>query len=89
MTLTFPNPSRSFDPDRDCICFWGYDRTIEVVFFLEVSALQRLCPDLGNNVAAGCLQAFDRVRDRIEKTAAKVYARGRGAHACRLTTEDF
>ena len=89
MRLAFPNPSRSFDPDRNCVCFWGYDRTIEVVFLLDVSALKQLCPDLDSDVAAGCLQAFDDSRDRIEKAAAKAYARGRGTHAFRLTTEDF
>jgi len=39
MTLTFPNPSRSFDATRDAVHFWGYDSAIECSFFVTRSAL--------------------------------------------------
>jgi hypothetical protein len=38
MKLHFPNPSRYFDEKSSRILFWGYDRTIEVSFFLETAA---------------------------------------------------
>jgi len=43
MRLSFPNPSRSFDASRNRICFWGYDSTIEISFFIEADALKWLC----------------------------------------------
>lgn len=39
MKLTFPNPSRSFDESGKRVRFWGYDRAIEVSFFVEAEAL--------------------------------------------------
>ena len=32
MALNFPNPSRSYDASRHCVCFWGYDGAREVAF---------------------------------------------------------
>ena len=89
MTLSFPNPSRSLDTSRDCICFWGYDETIEVSFFLEVSALRKLFPKL-TDTADGFLEAFDRASKKIHKAAAKAYANGRRrSHAYNLSVGDF
>jgi len=34
MRLNFPNNSRSFDANRSRVCFWGYDSTIEISFFV-------------------------------------------------------
>jgi hypothetical protein len=48
MKLHFPNPSRSFDEKTSRILFWGYDRTIEVSFFLEAAALKRLFPKVNS-----------------------------------------
>lgn len=91
MKLNFPNPSRSFDESSERIRFWGYDRAIEVSFFVEGEALKRLCPDMGA-AETGFLQAFDQVRSRIHEVADKVYVRGgrgKGAYAYVLSAADF
>ncbi len=89
MTLSFPNPSRSFDAVKNRISFWGYDSVIEVSFFVGVDALQKLCPDM-ESTEAGFLKAFDAVRSRIYKVAEKVYIRNsKGSHAYVLTAEEF
>lgn len=89
MRLSFPNPSRSFDATRNRILFWGYDSAIEISFFVEVEALQKLCPEM-SNVEAGFLKAFDEARKRIHEVADKVYVRGsKGSYAYSLAAEDF
>ena len=89
MSLSFPNPSRSFDASKSRVCFWGYDRNIEVSFFVEADALKRLCPDM-TGAETGFLKAFDAVRNRIQEVADKVYARGRkGSYSYSLAAEDF
>jgi len=89
MSLSFPNPCRSFDAGRSRVCFWGYDSTIEISFFVATDVLKRLCPDMGG-VEAEFLQAFDAVLERIHKVAGKVYTRGgKRSYACILAAEDF
>ena len=87
MTLNFPNGSRCYDARRNLVCFWGYDSALEISFFVEVSALCKLIPQM-RNVEAGYLEAFDAARDRIHETARKVYSRARkGAYL--LAAADF
>jgi hypothetical protein len=89
MSLSFPNPSRSFDATRSCVCFWGYDSTIEISFFVEVDSLKWLCPEI-DGAETGFLEAFDSARNRIHEVADKVYARGgKGSYAYVLAEEDF
>ncbi|MCG7874618.1 MAG: DUF1488 domain-containing protein [Candidatus Thiodiazotropha lotti] len=91
MKLHFPNPSRSFDEKHSRILFWGYDRTIEVSFFLEAAALKRIYPKM-NSSESELLKAFDTARERICKVADKVYEQGgggKGAYAYVLTAGDF
>ena len=33
MSLNFPNPSRSYEPDHARVRFWGHDDAMEVSFF--------------------------------------------------------
>jgi len=75
MTLSFPNQSRSLDAKRNLIRFWGYDSALEISFFIEVGALRKLNPPT-ESLEAGCLDAFDAVRERIHESARKAYARG-------------
>jgi len=75
MGLHFANPSRSYDPTRHAVRFWGYDLCMEVSFFVVEDALLRLQPFTASKDSA-FLDAFDAHRDRICKIAAKVYARG-------------
>ncbi len=89
--LSFPNPSRSFDEQARRVRFWGYDRAIEVSFFVDSSALQRLRPNL-EAAEAGFLLAFDEARREIEGAADKAYTSGRrakGTYAYVLTAADF
>ena len=91
MKLAFPNPSRSFDASQNCIRFWGYDRSIEVSFFVQAAALKRLCPGVGSP-ETGFVEAFDEARSRIHEVAEDVYKRGgngKGAYAYVLSAVDF
>ena len=89
MRLSFPNPSRSYDASRSCVLFWGYDSAIEVSFFVEANALERLCPEMSGAETA-FLKAFDAARNRIHEVADKVYVRGRkGSYAYILAADDF
>lgn len=89
MKLSFPNPSRSFDASKNRILFWGYDKTIEITFFVELDALKQLVPDM-NSVESGFLKAFDAARTRIYEVAEKVYGRsGKASFAIILAAKDF
>ena len=89
MSLCFPNPSRSFDASTGRICFWGYDITIEITFFVGIDTLKRLCPDM-SGAESGFLQAFDAALNRIHEVADEVYVRdSRGSYAYILAAEDF
>jgi hypothetical protein len=88
MSLNFPNPSRSFDPDWRRIRFWGHDNAMEVRFFLEVDAIFALFPET-TNTETGILAAFDAARERIFAVAAKVYESGRHQSDYTLTADRF
>ena len=88
MSLRFPNPSRSYDPDRRRIRFWGHDSAMEVAFFLEENAIFVLNPKTRNTEAA-ILEAFDSARERILAVAVKVYALGQHRSFYNLTGDQF
>jgi hypothetical protein len=89
MRLSFPNPSRSFDVTKRRVCFWGYDSTIEVSFFVEADVLKRLCPEM-DGAETGFLNAFDAARNRINEVANKVYVGGnKGSYSYILSADDF
>lgn len=89
MKLSFPNPCRSFDAIKNRVCFWGYDKTIEISFFVEAGALKQLCPEM-NGAETGFLAAFDNALDRIHEVADSVYVHGgKGNYAFNLGAEDF
>jgi len=75
MTVRFPNASRSYDATRHAVRFWGYDSAMETSFFITADALRRLQADAPLS-EAGLLNAFDRHRELICTTAAKIYSRG-------------
>jgi len=87
--LSFQNPSRCFDASSHRVCFWGYDRTIEISFFAGMEALKRLCQDM-SDAESGFLQAFDAASNRIHEVADKVCAHG-GEASCTyiLAAENF
>jgi hypothetical protein len=89
MRLSFPNPCRSYDAGKSRVCFWGYDNTIEITFFIEADALKQLCPEM-SGVESGFLQAFDAALRRIHEVADKLYVRGHNVScAYILAAKDF
>ena len=88
MTIAFPNPSRSFDPTVNCVRFTGYDSAVEVSFFLQVDALLKLHPTMGQ-VEQDILQAFDAHLEEIHEAAASLYGQGQRTYVCTLTPENF
>jgi hypothetical protein len=89
MTLSFPNPNRSFDPDSKRILFWGYDNIMEISFYLETEALDRFNSEK-TKTESGFLQIFDEIRNQIYEVANNVYTRvGKGNRAYVLSPKDF
>jgi Protein of unknown function (DUF1488) len=74
--INFPNQSRSYDPTRRAVRFWGSDSAIEVSFFVNQDALTSIQPGISLD-EVGFLSAFDANRDLICAAAAKVYVRGK------------
>jgi len=87
MTLNFPNASRSYDPEKHCVSFWGYDATFEIAFDLHEDALRRLNPQ-GRRDEASLLTVFDGNRGQIERVAGVAYNRQRKRYL-RLSAADF
>ena len=75
MSITFPNPSLSYDAGARAVRFWGYDSALEASFFVSLAALQSIEPRMTDDEVS-ILTAFDDHRDRICATAARVYMRG-------------
>jgi hypothetical protein len=74
--LNFPNTSRSFDPTRRAVRFWGYDSAMEWSFFVTEEALRRLQPKAQRDEAS-LLLAFDTNLTAIYAAATKAYKQGR------------
>jgi len=74
-TLNFPNPSRSYDAFRHCVCFWGYDNAREIAFVVNDSVISHLSPNVGSDEPA-VLAAFDRHREQILTLARGLYVGG-------------
>lgn len=75
VTLNFPNPSRTYDASRHCVCFWGYDNSREITFLVDEAMLAKLNSDTGSSESA-LLAAFDRNRERILALARDLYEGG-------------
>jgi Protein of unknown function (DUF1488) len=75
MAINFPNQSRSYDPTRCAVRFWGYDSAMERSFFIAQDALKRIDADMPFEETA-ILNAFDSNSALIYATAAKVCSRG-------------
>ncbi len=91
MALEFPNNMRSFDDSKSRINFWGYDRTIEVSYFIAADVLNRFKKDVGTQETE-LLEVFDDNIEKIRDVAARVYdksPRGKGAYTFILIDEDF
>jgi hypothetical protein len=86
MPLSFPNRSRSFDTARRGVRFWGHDRSLEILFFVDESALKRFNPGATNEDSY--LAAFDNNCDRIHRVAKTLYLR-RHSDFLSLAASDF
>ena len=87
MTLSFLNPSRSYDTARQRVHFSGHDGMFEIAFSVEIDAL----PSTGAGYTAGeshYLAAFDNMRDLIHDVARKAYSGDRKSLYV-LTSRDF
>jgi hypothetical protein len=85
--LKFPNASRSYDPTRHCVRFWGHDGALEISFFVTEDALLKLVPSAAPGEVS-LLEAFDANRERIVRTALKAYE-GRRKGSYELSGSDF
>ena len=88
MTLDFPNPSRSFDSTVNCVRFSGHDSAIEVSFFLELTALEKLHPEM-IHLEPEILHAFDEQIDKIHAAAIKVYGKNKRKYVHTLSPDSF
>jgi hypothetical protein len=86
MTLSFPNPSRSFDDERNAVRFSGHDGMSQVRFLVEAGALEKPGTQLPSE--AKCLAAFDSMRTSIYEAARKAYSHHRREFYT-LTAADF
>jgi Protein of unknown function (DUF1488) len=75
MALNFPNPSRSYDASRHCVCFWGYDNSREIAFLIDDAVTLNLGGATGSDEPS-VLAAFDSHRDEILQLAKKAYGGG-------------
>ena len=73
--LEFPNPSRSYDVSRHCVCFWGYDNSREITFMVDDAMLRSLQPGVGSDERS-VLGAFDELREKVLEIAKKQYVGG-------------
>ncbi|WMY08270.1 DUF1488 family protein [Paraburkholderia phenoliruptrix] len=73
--LSFPNPNRSYDASRRCVCFWGYDKAREIAFLVDGQMLMKLNPGTRSE-ETDLLAAFDRSRDQIRELAETLYKGG-------------
>jgi len=73
--LKFPNPSRSYDAARHCVCFWGYDDSREITFMIDDAMLRNLQPGVGSDERS-LLGAFDEFREKVLEIANRQFVGG-------------
>ncbi len=88
MTLSFANPSRSYDEVRNAVRFVAHDGMFEIKFFVEAAALARALPQGTRMSETQCLSAFDLMRETINKVAERVYS-SHHKNMSTLTPGDF
>jgi len=77
VTLSFPNPSRTFDSVRNAVRFVGYDGMFEIRFFVEAGALRGARAARSAPGAGEPLQLFDALRSGIYDAAREAYSNSR------------
>lgn len=87
MTLSFPNPSRSYDEIRRRIHFVGHDGLAQIRFFLPVEILADVSSST-SPTEQDYLFAFDGMRKRILEIANTTY-KSRGQNMIELDPRSF
>ena len=76
MSITFPNPSRSYDDRNDWVRFVGHDGMFQISFSIAAAALsKKIARQLSTE--EDFLSAFDAERPSIETIASKAYSQTR------------
>lgn len=86
MSLSFPNPTRSYNERNHCVRFFGHDGTKEIAFRVDVVAFSTTSRASGDEAAF--LAAFDAVRIKIQSVAREAYSNGRMLYYA-LSARDF
>jgi hypothetical protein len=76
MGLTFPNSSRSYDPDHGRVRFVGHDGMFQISFSITTEAISPKRLE-GADAEQGYLAAFDASRSIVQAVARKAYERTR------------
>lgn len=87
MSLTFPNPSRSYDEASKRVRFVGHDGMFQISFSVATDAISKMQPGTAASEAT-YLAAFDTASNSIHDVARNAYARTRRSIYV-LTAADF
>ena len=74
MSLEFLNDARNYDAARQSISFWGHDKTVEVTFRVDFTALKRFA-GIDTLTEAIALKGFDKNIEHVRDVAKKAYQR--------------
>ena len=74
--LVFLNQTRAYSETKNCVTFWGFDKTFEISFDLSGDELQRISPHEAKDESS-ILRAFDVNRTQIERMAVAAHASSR------------
>lgn len=87
MSLTFPNPSRSYDSKLKTVRFTGHDGMFQIAFSVELDVLtkKRVADDQAEALA---LAAFDDARSDVMAMATKAYNHHKKS-SYTLTSSDY
>jgi hypothetical protein len=87
MTLSFPNPARSYDESKRRVRFLGHDGMFEVRFFVAAEVLSSNLVER-TAVSDDYLASFDSLRPKILKAAQAAY-KAKNAQSIMLDLENF
>jgi hypothetical protein len=86
MSISFPNPSRSYDEKAKRVRFVGHDGMFEIPFFVGLEAFSKSAKAGASE--AESLAGFDLARKTIQDVAREAYANSR-KNMYVLTAADF
>jgi hypothetical protein len=86
MSISFPNPSRSYDEREKRVRFVGHDGMFEIPFFVGLEAYSKAAKAGASEVEQ--LAGFDLARKAIQDVAREAYTNSRKSMYV-LTAADF